>query len=138
MTPETAAYFSTADKLLDNACKLLKVGFFEDAGRNCYLSGMNAARGLLFEDGFQVTKRHKTLYGALAEALHKRDIHDQKLTAFLPTMAELKAIADYETGGAGITPDRAQKAVEEATDFVQRLREIAQTPAEKHGEAAPR
>ena len=29
-----------------------------------------------------------------------------------------------------ITPDRAEKAVEEATDFVRRLREIAQTPAE--------
>jgi uncharacterized protein (UPF0332 family) len=78
---------------------------------------MNAARGLLFEDGFQVTKRHKTLYGALAQVLHERGIHDVSLTSFLPTTAKLKAIADYETGDATITPERAAEAIKAARSF---------------------
>lgn len=127
MKPETAAYFATATRLLANASKLLDAGFCEDAGRNCYLAGMNAARGLLFEDGFQIIKRHKTLYGALAEALHTRGIHDQKLTAFLPTMADLKAIADYETGGDGITRERAAEAIAYAVQFVEAIVAIIET-----------
>jgi len=89
---------------------------------------MNAARGLLYEDGFQVTKRHKTLYGALAEALHDRGIHDQRLTAFLPTMSNLKAIADYETGGDGITRERAAEAIVYAVEFVEAVVSIAKAP----------
>jgi uncharacterized protein (UPF0332 family) len=128
MKPETERYLKTARKLMANAAKLHALGFYEDAGRNCYLAGMNAARGLLFEDGFQVTKRHKTLFGALSQALHARDIHDAVLTAFLPTMANLKAIADYETGDDTITAERAAEAMTAANRFVEAIAKITETP----------
>jgi uncharacterized protein (UPF0332 family) len=122
--PEAADYLAAAERLLANARKLLDVGFREDAGRNCYLAGMNAARALLFEDGFTVTRRHKTLFGALAQVLHARGIHDPELTSFLPSMANLKAIADYETAGDGITRERAVEAVDKANLFVQRIAQM--------------
>ncbi len=128
MKAETAKYFATAKKLMANAAKLYAIGLYEDAGRNCYLAGMHAARGLLFEDGFEVTKRHKTLFGALSQVLHGRSIHDPELTSFLPTMANLKAIADYETGDGAITPERAAAAMKTANRFVEVIAEIAATP----------
>lgn len=131
MKAETIDYLAAAHRQLDNAAKLLALGFCEDAGRNCYLAGMNAARALLFEDGFEITKRHKTLYGALAHVLHQRGIHDADLTAFLPMMANLKAIADYETGGDGITPSRAAEAMKSASHFVDAISKIADMPGGK-------
>jgi uncharacterized protein (UPF0332 family) len=124
LKPETLDYFTAAERQLTNAEKLHALGFYEDAGRNCYLAGMNAARGLLFESGCTITKRHKNLYGALSEALHQYNIHDAELTAFLPTMANLKAIADYETGGDGITVDRAATAISDARKFVRKIMQI--------------
>jgi len=124
MKPETLDYFAKAEKKLEDAKKLMSIKFYEDAARNTYLAGVNAARGLLFEDGFGVTKKHKTLYGALSKALH-----DNALTAFLPTQIELKAIADYETGENTITEDRAEKAIEMAKHFVSAIKKIAATPA---------
>jgi uncharacterized protein (UPF0332 family) len=132
---ETADYFKRARKKLDDAEKLLSLGFYEDAGRDCYLAGMNAARGLLFEDSFRVTKRHKELYGALSEVLHLRGIHNATLTAFLPNMAQLKAIADYETGDNSITKERAAEALKAAKHFVDTIGKIAQTPAKHEGSA---
>lgn len=131
MKPETEKYLKTARKLMTNASKLHALGFYEDAGRNCYLAGMNAARGLLFEDSLQVTKRHKTLFGALSQALHARSIHDAALTAFLPTMANLKAIADYETGDDAITSERASEAMVAASRFVETIAKIAETPLQE-------
>jgi uncharacterized protein (UPF0332 family) len=125
---ETAKYFSTAKKLLKKAAEFVSLGYYEDAGRDCYLAGMNAVRGLLFEDNFKLNKRHKTLYGALATALHKRGVHDIKLTSFLPTMANMKAIADYETGDDKITKGMAEKAIETAIDFVSAIKKIAAAP----------
>ncbi len=61
------------------------------------------------------------LYGALAEALHNRGIHDEKLTAFLPVTADLKAIADYETGGDGISRERAEAAISYTETFVEAI-----------------
>lgn len=129
MKAETADCFAAARRQLDNAARLLALGFPEDAGRNCYLAGMNASRGLLFEDAFEITRRHKTLYGALSQALHARGIRDVALTSFLPVMASLKAIADYETGGDGITRERAAAAITTAVAFVEALRKIAAAPA---------
>jgi uncharacterized protein (UPF0332 family) len=126
---ETIAYFDAAQRLMENAAKPHALGLYEDAGRNSYLAGMNVARGLLFEDGFQVTKRHKTLYGALAQVPHGRGIHDPTLTSFLPTMAKLKAIADYETGEAIITSERAAEAIKAANHFVEAIGKIAAMPA---------
>jgi uncharacterized protein (UPF0332 family) len=125
LKPETLDYFAAAERQLANAEKLHALGFHEDAGRNCYLAGMNAARGLLFENDFTVTKRHKNLYGALSEVLHQHEIHDAELTAFLPTMANLKAIADYETGGDGITAERAATAITDARNFVHKIIRIS-------------
>jgi len=90
MKPETLDYFSKAKKKLDDATKLMKIGLYEDAARNSYLAGMNAARGLLFEDGVKIIKRHRNLYGALAAALHNRNIRDITLTAFYPQSEDSK------------------------------------------------
>jgi hypothetical protein len=129
MKPETLDYFLKAKKKLENAKKLMDIGLYEDAARNSYLAGMNAARALLFEDGFRVLKQHKTLYGALSKVLHDRGIHDHDLSAFLPTVMKLKAIADYEEGEDTITEERASKAIEDAKHFVSAIKKIASTPA---------
>ena len=138
MKEETEKYFSTARKLMLNADKRFAIALYEDAGRNCYLAGMNAARGLLFEDGFQVIKRHRTLYGGLSKVLHDRGIHDASLTAFLPTMANLKAIADYETGDDAITGERASAAMEAANQFIKKIEKIAGAPPNKVLRKGPR
>ncbi len=133
MKPETLDYFAAAERQLTNAEKLHALGFYEDAGRNCYLTGMNAARGLLFESDFTVTKRHRNLYGALSEVLQQHNIHDAGLTAFLPTMANLKAIGDYETGGDGITAERAVAAIINARNFVDKIMRIVSSGVDSIG-----
>jgi hypothetical protein len=46
-------------------------------------------------------------------------------TLFLPTTAQLKAIADYETGDATIMSERAAQAIGAAKHFVGAIRNIA-------------
>jgi uncharacterized protein (UPF0332 family) len=129
MKSETSQYFKEADRRLQKADEFLELEYYEDAGREAYLSGMNAARGLLFEDGFKINKKHKTLYSGLPTALHRRGIHDTGLSSFLPTIGELKRIADYLTGDDRITEEMAREAVEKAKNFVSTIKKIAATPA---------
>jgi uncharacterized protein (UPF0332 family) len=63
-------------------------------------------------------------------------IHDSKLTAFLPMMADLKTIADYETGGGGVSPERAAEAIRSATEFVHSMVAIL-TAAQGKGVTRP-
>jgi uncharacterized protein (UPF0332 family) len=124
MKSASADFFDKAQRLLAEAEVMLKVGLYEAAGRNAYLAGCYAARGLLFEDTGKVSTRHQRLWGDLTHALHERGLNDPSLTAFLPNAYALKRVADYETGSSEITSDRAEKAVSDAANYVKKLRAI--------------
>jgi len=126
MKPESADFFDKARKLLIEADIMIEVGLFEAAGRNAYLAGGHAARGLLFEDSNEITSRHQRLWGDLTHALHKRGVDDPALTGFLPNAYSLKRVADYETGTSEITKERAEMVVASTDEFVSRLREFIQ------------
>jgi uncharacterized protein (UPF0332 family) len=126
--PETISFFRQATKLLVEADLMIEVGLFEAAGRNAYLAGCFAARGLIFEDCNKTANQHRRLWGDLTEILKKRGVGAPALTAFLPNAYSLKRIADYETGASEITRERAQRAVDDATEYVGRLHHIARNP----------
>ena len=107
MKPESADFFDKARRLLIEADIMIEAGLFEAAGRNAYLAGCHAARGLLFEDSNEVTNRRQRLWGDLTKALNRRGINDSALTGFLPNTYSLKRIADYETSSSEITEERA-------------------------------
>ena len=128
MKPAAAECFEKALRLVAEAEIMLKAQLFEAAGRNAYLAGCHAARGLLLEDTGKVTTRHQRLWGDLTQALHNRGLSDPALTAFLPNAYSLKRVADYETGNSEITRERAEKAIGEAKQYVQKLHAITQAP----------
>lgn len=127
MKPTTVDFFDKAQRLLTEAGIMIGAGLFEAAGRNAYLAGCYAARGLLFEDASKISSRHQRLWGDLTHALHNRGVSDPALTGFLPNVYFLKRVADYETGSSEITRERAEKALSEAASYVKQLHTIAQT-----------
>lgn len=62
MKSAASDFFDKARRLLSEADIMLEVGLFEAAGRNAYLAGCCAARGLLFEDNDKVSLRHQRLW----------------------------------------------------------------------------
>ena len=128
MKATTKDLFDKANRLLVEADTMIVVKLFEAAGRNAYLAGCCAARGLIFEESNQVVSRHQRLWGDVTGILHKRGIQDPALTAFLPNAYSFKRVADYETGISEVTPERAQKAVLDATAYVAALLKITETP----------
>ena len=131
MKDATKDLFNKAHKLLDEAEIMIEVNLYEAAGRNAYLAGCCAARGLIFEDFNQVINSHKRLWGDITGALHKRGVKDPTLSSFLPTVYSFKRVADYETGSSEITKERAEKAVMEAGAYVKKLLTITQEPLRK-------
>lgn len=127
MKPESADFFAKAKKLLIEADLMIEVGLFEAAGRNAYIAGCHAARGLLFEHSNEVTNRHQRLWGDFTKALHSLGIKDSAFTGFLPNTYSLKRIADYETGGSEITKERVEMVVAHTAGFVDRLCGLART-----------
>jgi uncharacterized protein (UPF0332 family) len=127
MKKTTGDFFDKAERLLAEADIMLEVGLFEAAGRNAYLAGCHAARGLLFEHNQQISNRHQRLWGDLTQVLHTRGINDYSLTSFLPNLYSLKRVADYESGSSEITQERAEQARSAAAYYVKQLLELAQT-----------
>ena len=119
MTPDAAAFFEKAHKLLREADVMLGAGLNDAAGRNAYLASFHAAQALiLVREG----KTHKTHNGVQTEFLRitKDDSRvGDDMRRFLSRSYNLKAIADYETGpGSEIDPERARDAVAMSKAFV--------------------
>jgi uncharacterized protein (UPF0332 family) len=126
----TADYMRKAAGLLREAGEMVEAGFCEAAGRNAYLSVLHAANAAIFEDSGIAVGKHKSTPQALSRMLHSRGINNSAITAVLPKLMRLKEIADYETGGEGITKERAEQAIADASDFVKRMEAlINETPA---------
>lgn len=117
----TADYLRKAVGLLREAGEMVEAGFFEAAGRNTYLSVLHAANAAIFEDSGIAIGKHKSTPQALSRMLHSRGINDSGLTALLPRLMRLKEIADCETGGEGISKERAEQAIADAGNFVKRM-----------------
>ncbi len=126
MNPITEDYLRKFGRLLQEAEEMIEAGFYEAAGRNAYLAALHAANAAIFEKTGCAIGKHKSTPQALASILHAENIHDKTLTAFLPRMMRFKEIADYETGGEGISQSVAENDVEEARVFNQRVKTLAE------------
>jgi uncharacterized protein (UPF0332 family) len=91
----------------------------DEAGRAAYLAGLHAAQALIFETSGHVRKRHSTVQGEFARLVKDDPRFDRELRTFLPHTYNLKAIADYETGEARVTPEQARGAIDTATRLVE-------------------
>ncbi len=119
MTPESAAIFNKAHKLLIEADMMLNIGLDEAAGRNAYLAGFHAAQAFLLEKSGQSSKTHSGLQTQFANLVKGEPGFDVELRAFLGRTYNLKAIADYETGpGSKVAPAKAAEAIVTARRFV--------------------
>lgn len=79
-------------------------------------------------------------HGGVSSQLHRliRDDTrvDGELRAFLGRTYQLKAIADYETGpGSDVSPELATQAIASAKLFLEKIRELIETPASPQGGA---
>jgi uncharacterized protein (UPF0332 family) len=122
VTPQAYRFLEKADKLLNQAETMLRVGLNEAAGRTAYLAGYHAAQALIFERTGKAFKSHggvQTEFLRLTKSDHWLDGH---LRVFLSRTYNLKAIADYDTDSeATVSNERAALAIESGKQFVKQI-----------------
>jgi len=129
MNPVAARFLKKAQKLLINASIALSVGLNEDAGRNAYLSGYNAARAFLHEKEGKLFKSHNGLQSEFSRVIKDDPRFNKETRAFLSQTYNLKHIADYEEGPADtITAERAALAIEKGKRFVRCCEDAIASP----------
>lgn len=119
MTPESALFLHKAREFVLKAQEAL-ARWPDEAGRASYLAAFHAAQAFIFEQTGNVLKSHSGLRGRFGQLIKDDPRFDVDLRSFLGRAANLKAIADYETGpGSEISPERAARAVQTAGRFVE-------------------
>lgn len=130
MSPEADRFLAKAHKLLERAATMLKAGLNEDAGRTAYLAGFHAAQAFIFETTQKVFKSHKGVQTEFLRLTKGEPRFAAEQRIFLSQTYNLKAIADYETGpGSEISAQRATRAVEAATEFVEHIAKLLSLPS---------
>jgi uncharacterized protein (UPF0332 family) len=129
MKPESSQYIKKARKLLLGASAMLTINLYEDAGRNAYLAGFNAARAFVYEENDKVFRSHVGLRGEFSRLLKDDPRIDHHMRGFLGRAYNFKIIADYEEGPhAEITAGRATAVVEESKKFVSLVESLLMVP----------
>ena len=83
MKPESSQYIKKARKLLLGASAMLTINLYEDAGRNAYLAGFNAARAFVYEENDKVFRSHVGLRGEFSRLLKDDPRIDHHMRGFL-------------------------------------------------------
>ncbi len=118
MKPESAGFVRKARSFLDKASGMLAQGWADEAGRVAYLAGFHAAQALLQERTGRTPKTHAGVQGEFAKLMQAEPGLSLEQRRFLGRTYNLKAIADYETGDAIVTPGQATEAIQQAQEFV--------------------
>jgi uncharacterized protein (UPF0332 family) len=102
----------------------------DEAGREAYLAGLNAAQALISEKTGRTLKSHGGVNAEFHRLVRGDPRVDDELRAFLGSAYNLKAIADYETGpGSEVSPERATGAITTAKRFVAKVVELIEADA---------
>jgi uncharacterized protein (UPF0332 family) len=122
MKDEARLYLEKAGQLLETSRHLAADGYNNDAGRNAYLAGLNAAQAFIAAHTGKAAKTHNGVNTKFAE-LAREDSRVTALSrAFLSQHYQLKDIADYEVGKDAIIPkDRVLAAIEKAALFLDNI-----------------
>ena len=119
MKAQTSAYLDKSRELLDEANAILRIDFYEAAGRTAYLAGFHAAQALIFETSGRIYKSHSGVHSEFSRLVKDDPRVDDDLRAFLGRTYSLKAIADYETGpGSHVSAESARDAIATARRFI--------------------
>ena len=128
MTPEAARFLQNAENHLERGHTMLGVHRNEDAARAAYLAAFHAAQAVVFERTGKVAKTHRGVQNEFLR-LTKDDpcfTPDQRI--FLSQAYNFKAVADYETGFAELSPEQATAALEKGRGFVDAVRRVLSPP----------
>ena len=129
MNPIVTRLLDKARKLLVNASIALSVGLNDDAGRNAYLSGYNAARAFLYQQEGKLFKTHNGLQAEFSRVVKDDPRFNPETRVFLSKTFNLKKIADYEEGPeGGITSERASIAIKNGKKFLSCCEDAIATP----------
>ena len=122
MTPEAADYLEKAQTDLADARKVAGIGLARVAARLAYYAAFHAAEALLVQRLGKVGKTHSGVRAQFASLLKDEPDAGRAMLAFLARAYAYKQSGDYAVGrDASITPIQAEKAVEGAEQFVERI-----------------
>jgi len=125
LTPEAAAFFEKANRLLGHADTMVGVGLNDEVGRTAYLAAFHAAQALIFEVTGKIAKTHKGVQTEFLRITKDNPRVDYDLRIFLSQAYNLKSIADYEIGpNSEIDKERAENALSNSKLFISHLREL--------------
>lgn len=123
MTPER--YLSKAERALSSARLLRQDGDIEGACNRAYYAMFDAAHAalLLHQPGMNPaeTRTHSGLIGAFGKHLVKTGRVQAALGRMLNQVERIRLLADYT--GDDIEPDKVDWVIQQATDFVEAIRE---------------
>lgn len=129
MTPEAGHFLAKARRLLAEADGMITLRYNEAAGRTAYLAGFHAAQALISERTGRAVKTHGGVRSEFHRLIRGETRFDTLLRDFLGATYNLKAIADYEAGpGSDVPPERAVRAIAEATRFVTTVAALLEGP----------
>lgn len=117
---EIAHLLSEAEKRLDAARRLLDEGFYDDAVSRAYYSMYFAAVALFLTRNITV-KTHKGLIAKFGQEFVDKGLIERYYGRALRIAEELRSEADYSISRE-IFPDEARKTVDDAENFLCRLK----------------
>ena len=107
---------------------MLGVHLSQDAARAAYLAAFHAAQAVVFERTGKVAKTHRGVQNEFLRVTKDDPCFTPDQRIFLSQAYNFKAVADYETGPAELSPEQATAALEKGRGFVDAVRGVLTPP----------
>ena len=121
MTPEAARFLQNAENHLERGHTML-------GGILTKMQPFHAGQAVIFERTGKVAKTHRGVQHEFLRVTKDDPCFTPDQRIFLSQAYNFKAVADYETGPAELSPEQATAALEKGRGFVDAVRGVLTPP----------